>query len=158
MKDVSETFALPLASACIYKKQENRKLGPDGRVLYVPVNGSLSRSPFSGPPWELPTTAGDEMWGSVSLLLLFIFFNIVACVNFQLKFLVKTSSETFQRIVLNMLLSIHLYLRFWLNNNKQNTIFLIRHFYIGWPGLFQRFLLFFLRSPLVNLYQGLWKQ
>lgn len=31
------------------RKQENRKLGPDGRVLYVP-RGSLSRSPFSGGP------------------------------------------------------------------------------------------------------------
>lgn len=69
----------------VYKKQEKRRLGPDGRVLYVPLNGcSLSRSPFSGSPWELPTTAGEEIWGSVSLLLLFIFFNIVACMKFQI--------------------------------------------------------------------------
>lgn len=61
-----------------YKKQEKSKLGPNGRFLYVPLNGSLSRSPlFSGAP-ELPATAG-EMCGSVNLLLLFIFFNIVAC-------------------------------------------------------------------------------
>lgn len=67
-----------------YKKQEKRRLGPDGRVLYVPPKGcSLSRSPFSASPWELPTTAGEEIWGSVNLLLLFIFFNIVACMKVQ---------------------------------------------------------------------------
>lgn len=73
---------LELFFLLFYKKQEKRKLGPDGReFLYVPLKGSLSRSPFSGPPWELPTTTGEEICGSVSLLLLFIFFNIVACVK-----------------------------------------------------------------------------
>jgi hypothetical protein len=83
---VFKGFAWPIVSRKFqilidYKKQEKRKLGPDGReFLYVPLKGSLSRSPFSG-PWELPTTAGEEIWGSVSLLLLFIFFNIVACMK-----------------------------------------------------------------------------
>jgi hypothetical protein len=64
-----------------YRKQEKSKLGPNGRfLLYAPVNGSLSRSPFSRS--GAPATAG-EMCGSVNLLLLFIFFNIVACDSFR---------------------------------------------------------------------------
>lgn len=65
------------AVALNYRKQENKRLGPDGRVFYVPIG---SFSPFSEAAVDAAardTTAG-WMIGSVSRRLVLIFFNIVA--------------------------------------------------------------------------------
>lgn len=118
----------------LYKKQENRKLGPDGReFLYVPLKGSLS--PFSG-PWELPTTAGEEIWGSVSLLLLFIFFSIVACMkmgSIWMVLVIRFVWDSKERFSKTFLFEFGNSDDVRLNNNIQNTIFFwIWHFFVSW--------------------------